>query len=78
MSNDADNCGSGGGSTDYTGLRIASIFIIWVGGTAGTLFPILAKRTSLKVPQSVFEFAKYFGSGVIVRSVCSFCMPNCH
>ncbi|VDB99924.1 unnamed protein product [Peniophora sp. CBMAI 1063] len=68
MSDDADSCGSGGGSTNYTGLRIASIFIIWVGGTAGTLFPVLAKRTSLAVPQSVFEFAKYFGSGVIIAT----------
>ncbi|KZV66307.1 ZIP-like iron-zinc transporter [Peniophora sp. CONT] len=68
MSDDADSCGSGGGSTDLTGLRIASIFIIWLGGTAGTLFPILAKRTSLAVPKSVFEFAKYFGSGVIIAT----------
>ncbi|KAH6916036.1 zinc-regulated transporter 2 [Coprinopsis sp. MPI-PUGE-AT-0042] len=52
------------------GLRIASIFVILVTSTAGALFPILARRaTWLKVPKSVFDFAKYFGSGVIIATV---------
>ncbi|KAJ8518573.1 hypothetical protein ONZ45_g4375 [Pleurotus djamor] len=66
---DAVNCGSGGGSDTHFGLRIGSIFIIWFGGTAGALFPVLARRASwLPVPKSVFDFAKYFGSGVIIAT----------
>ena len=64
------NCGSGGGDTGSTGLRIASVFIVLVTSVAGALFPVLAKRTkwlNAIVPKSLFDFAKYFGSGVIVR-----------
>lgn len=64
------NCGSGGGDTGSTGLRIASVFIIMTGSMFGALFPVLAKRTKWLapcVPKRVFDFAKYFGSGVIVR-----------
>jgi solute carrier family 39 (zinc transporter), member 1/2/3 len=69
---DSVNCGSGGGDTGSTGLRIASVFIIMCGSVSGALFPVLARRTkwlSPLIPQCVFDFAKYFGSGVIV-SVC--------
>ncbi|KIY66849.1 ZIP-like iron-zinc transporter [Cylindrobasidium torrendii FP15055 ss-10] len=63
------NCGSGGGADNMLGLRIASIFIILVGSTSGALFPVLAKNSSwLHVPKSVFDFAKYFGSGVIIAT----------
>ncbi|KDR80602.1 hypothetical protein GALMADRAFT_135736 [Galerina marginata CBS 339.88] len=63
------NCGSGGGSTTDFKLRIASIFIIFIGSCSGALFPVLAKRSSwLHVPKSVFDFAKYFGSGVIIAT----------
>jgi solute carrier family 39 (zinc transporter), member 1/2/3 len=64
------NCGSGGGSTGSMGLRIASVFIILVGSMFGALFPVLARRTrwlAPLIPKGVFDFAKYFGSGVIVR-----------
>ena len=63
------NCGTGGGDTGSTGLRIASVFIILVGSMFGGLFPVLAKRTrwlAPHVPRGVFDFAKFFGSGVIV------------
>ena len=63
------NCGTGGGDTGSTGLRIASVFIVMIGSMMGALFPVLARRTrwlSPHVPKGVFEFAKYFGSGVIV------------
>lgn len=51
------------------GLRIASIFIIGAGSTLGALFPVLARRSKfLKVPQALFDFAKYFGSGVIIAT----------
>ncbi|RDB23651.1 Zinc-regulated transporter 1 [Hypsizygus marmoreus] len=63
------NCGSGGGADDLFGLRVASIFIILVGSSAGALFPVLARRSSwLHVPKGVFDFAKYFGSGVIIAT----------
>ncbi|KAJ8694704.1 hypothetical protein PTI98_007356 [Pleurotus ostreatus] len=66
---DEINCGSGGGADTLFGLRVASIFIILVGSTAGALFPVLARRSSwLHVPKSMFDFAKYFGSGVIIAT----------
>ncbi|KAH9028558.1 ZIP-like iron-zinc transporter [Lactarius hengduanensis] len=69
MSDAPLNCGSGGGATTYTGLRIASVFIIWVCSTLGSTFPIIAHRSSfVSLPHSVFEFAKYFGSGVIIAT----------
>ena len=66
------NCGAGGGDHSDTGLRIAAIFIILAGSLAGALFPVLAKKTKWlgdRIPQPVFDAAKYFGSGVIVRSI---------
>lgn len=65
------NCGEGGGSDDLFGLRVASIFIILIGSSFGALFPVLARRTrylSAVIPKGVFEFAKYFGSGVIIAT----------
>ncbi|KAG1811497.1 Zinc/iron permease [Suillus subaureus] len=63
------NCGSGGGATTYPQLRIASVFIILIGSLSGALFPVLAQRSSwLHVPKGVFDFAKYFGSGVIIAT----------
>ena len=64
---EAPNCGSGGGDTGSFGLRVGSIFIILAGSMFGALFPVLSRRTRwLSVPRPLFEFAKYFGSGVIV------------
>jgi len=69
LDDDTLNCGSGGGADTFFGLRVASIFIILIGSIAGALFPILARRSSwLHVPKSVFDFAKYFGSGVIIAT----------
>ncbi|KAF8875081.1 ZIP-like iron-zinc transporter [Gymnopilus junonius] len=68
MSDDT-NCGDGGGADTFAGLRIGSVFIILATSMTGALFPILAKRTTwLTVPKSVFDFAKYFGSGVIIAT----------
>jgi len=62
---DNDPCGA---ETDdsYFGLRIGALFIILVTSACGTLFPIIARR--LKVPGAIFDFAKYFGSGVIIAT----------
>jgi len=62
-------CDSG---NDYNGrmnLRIASIFVIWIGSTLGAVFPIFAKHhPGLGIPDFVFFIAKFFGSGVIIAT----------
>lgn len=56
MSSTDQNCGNGGGADTYTGLRIASIFVILATSACGTFFPVLTKRSKcLKVPIGVFE-----------------------
>ncbi|KAI0369853.1 ZIP zinc/iron transport family [Pilatotrama ljubarskyi] len=65
------NCGSGGGDTRFTGLRIASVFVILATSLFGALFPVLARRNAwlrVRVPTKVFDTAKYFGSGVIIAT----------
>ncbi|KAJ7214246.1 ZIP-like iron-zinc transporter [Mycena haematopus] len=69
MSDSSPECGNIDNGNTFWGVRIASVFVIWVCGTSGTLFPILAKRSTwLHLPKPVFEFAKYFGSGVIIAT----------
>ncbi|KAF7344750.1 hypothetical protein MVEN_01635700 [Mycena venus] len=64
MSSDPQ-CGNLDNGDSFLGLRVASVFVILFCSTAGTLFPILAKRSTwLHVPKSVFDFTKYFGSGI--------------
>ncbi|KAH8116499.1 ZIP zinc/iron transport family [Phellopilus nigrolimitatus] len=67
---DALNCSGGGGSDAFFHLRVASIFIVMAGSMFGALFPVVAHRTRLRnvVPKAAFEFAKYFGSGVIIAT----------
>ncbi|KZS94642.1 ZIP zinc/iron transport family [Sistotremastrum niveocremeum HHB9708] len=68
-SDDDLNCGDGGGSDSHFHLRIASIFIIMAMSMFGALFPVIAKRIpAMGVPKIAFEFAKYFGSGVIIAT----------
>jgi len=64
------NCGNGGGADTFFGLRVASVFIIMATSMFGALFPVVARRTGLRrvIPHNVFEFAKYFGSGVIIAT----------
>ncbi|EST09726.1 Zinc/iron permease [Kalmanozyma brasiliensis GHG001] len=55
--------------TGSTGLRIGAIFIIWATSTAMTLFPVLTRRVPrLHINKEAFDFAKYFGSGVIIAT----------
>ncbi|KAH0836531.1 Zinc/iron permease [Lanmaoa asiatica] len=69
MSSTTQDCGNGGGADTYFGLRVGSVFVILATSTCGAFFPVLAKRTKwLRVPTAVFDFAKYFGSGVIVAT----------
>ncbi|KAF9069742.1 Zinc/iron permease [Rhodocollybia butyracea] len=64
------DCGSGGGADTFFGLRVGSIFVILVGSMFGALFPVIAARYSkiFKIPKAAFEFAKWFGSGVIIAT----------
>ncbi|BGP34599.1 hypothetical protein JCM10296v2_006421 [Rhodotorula toruloides] len=58
-------------SVGRVGLRIGAIFIILATSLVGTLFPIFSKRVSVlrrAVPGWIFEFAKFFGSGVILAT----------
>ncbi|PVG03834.1 ZIP-like iron-zinc transporter [Serendipita vermifera] len=48
-------------------LRVAAIFIILASSAIGAFFPLIAKQ-SMRLPTSVYEFAKYFGSGVIIAT----------
>ncbi|KAI5123500.1 hypothetical protein M0805_006660 [Coniferiporia weirii] len=64
------NCGDGGGDDSLFGLRVASIFIIMFTSMTGALFPTVVRRSRMRnfVPKSAFDFAKYFGSGVIIAT----------
>ncbi|EJD07290.1 ZIP zinc/iron transport family [Fomitiporia mediterranea MF3/22] len=66
-----DECSGNPDNADtFLHLRIASIFIILVCSSLGTLFPVIARRSRLRnvIPKSAFDFAKYFGSGVIIAT----------
>lgn len=57
------------GFTGSVGLRIGAIFIILVSSSFATLMPIVTRRVRvLSLPASAFDFAKYFGSGVIIAT----------
>lgn len=57
---------------DYNGqlgARISSIFVILFVSSAFTVFPVVSKRIpGWKIPFSVYIFARYFGTGVIVAT----------
>jgi hypothetical protein len=76
-------CGGGGvgSEVDFNmGLHIGALFIILTTSafgiltlsrvlTTGSIFPILSKRVpALKIPNSVFLVAKFFGTGVIIAT----------
>ncbi|GAA5883907.1 hypothetical protein JCM3774_003047 [Rhodotorula dairenensis] len=59
------------GSSPYNGqigLRVGGIFIILCTSAAGTLFPIISRRSRLRVPEWAFNGMKWFGSGIIVAT----------
>ncbi|KAG7091802.1 hypothetical protein E1B28_008205 [Marasmius oreades] len=69
MSDSELQCGSPNAVDEHLPLRIASIFVIGIGSTLGALFPVLASCSRfMSVPIALFEFAKYFGSGVIIAT----------
>ncbi|KAJ6627814.1 ZIP-like iron-zinc transporter [Mycena sp. CBHHK59/15] len=67
------DCGLIAAEHSYFGLRVAAIFIIFMGSTLGALFPVLAQRSRLLhrpicyfFQSDLTGFAKFFGSGVII------------
>lgn len=60
------------GENDYNGhlgARISSIFVIGLVSTAFTYFPVIAtKKPGWKISHSIYTFARFFGSGVIVAT----------
>ncbi|RDW68771.1 high-affinity Zn(2+) transporter ZRT1 [Aspergillus mulundensis] len=53
----------------HLGARISSIFVILFVSTAFTFFPVVSKSLpSWKIPHSVYIFARYFGTGVILAT----------
>lgn len=65
-------CYLGATSKDYNGnlgARISAIFVLLITSTAMTVFPVFAvKQSRFQIPQYVYLFARYFGSGVIVAT----------
>lgn len=62
-------CEEGNSYNGMLGLRISAIFVIFVAGSFGALFPIISSKSSkVRMPATLFFIAKYFGSGVIVAT----------
>ncbi|GAA6021039.1 hypothetical protein JCM8202_003823 [Rhodotorula sphaerocarpa] len=61
-------CGAGSPYNGQIGLRVGGIFIILGTSAAGTLFPIISRRSRLRVPEYAFNGMKWFGSGIIVAT----------
>ena len=54
---------------DHMGTRIGALFVILVTSALFTIFPIITKRvTFFQIPGPIYDFAKYFGSGVIIAT----------
>lgn len=52
-----------------TGARISSIFVIFFVSTSLTLFPVVAQKVPwLRIHKYVYQFARSFGTGVIVAT----------
>ncbi|CAE6451383.1 unnamed protein product [Rhizoctonia solani] len=69
LAEEAVACGNVQRQDAYLELRVASIFIILATSIFGAAFPVLASRLRfLSGHKSIFEGAKYFGSGVIIAT----------
>jgi len=69
MADEEEVCVGAVNEVDNMGVRIGAIFVILVTTSLFTLFPILTKRIPrLTIPQFIYDFAKYFGSGVIIAT----------
>jgi len=70
MSDDSSlQCGAIDNEVQWFGLRIGAVFIILATSLSGSLFPVLARKASwMHIPQGAYDFAKYFGSGIIIAT----------
>ncbi|WFD24148.1 hypothetical protein MEQU1_002845 [Malassezia equina] len=69
MADEEPVCVGAVNDVDHMGVRVGAIFIVLVSTAAFTLFPILTKRIPrLSIPQFIYDFAKFFGSGVIIAT----------
>jgi len=69
------NCDSSGGATTWTEIRISPVFAIWVTGTLGAAFPILAHRSCLtRIPSAIFEYVSLPGTVFISQKLAA--SPN--
>jgi zinc transporter 1/2/3 len=51
------------------GLRISSVFVVFIASLLGVMLPLVASRVKwVNLPSWVYFFARYFGSGVIVAT----------
>ncbi|GAV54262.1 hypothetical protein ZYGR_0AK07650 [Zygosaccharomyces rouxii] len=56
-------------SNGITGARISSIFVIFFTSTLLSLFPVVAQKVPwLRIHKYVYQFARSFGTGVIVST----------
>ncbi|RMZ81977.1 hypothetical protein DV737_g2286, partial [Chaetothyriales sp. CBS 132003] len=66
---DDEACATGNDYDGRMGLRIASLFIIWITSSIGAVFPVFANRhKGVRIPDATFFVCKYFGSGVIIAT----------
>lgn len=66
---DEEVCVGAKSEVDNLGVRIGAIFIILASSAFFTLLPIVTRRIpKLAVPSAIYDFCKYFGSGVIIAT----------
>lgn len=54
---------------EYMGLRISSVFVVFIASLLGVMLPLVASRVKrINLPACVYFFARYFGSGVIIST----------
>ncbi|KAL4398835.1 zinc ion transmembrane transporter [Malassezia pachydermatis] len=64
-----ERCSGETNDVGHLGTRIGALFVILVTSAIFTLFPIVTKRVPrLAIPGPIYDFAKYFGSGVIIAT----------
>jgi len=71
MADEQPNCGPARAEafSGSIGLRVGAIFIIGVSSLFMTLFPVVTGRVPrFAIPNYFYEFAKFFGSGVIIAT----------
>lgn len=62
-------CVTRGDHGEFMGLRISSIFVVFIASFIGVMTPLVASKVKrFRIPHGIYFFAKYFGSGVIVAT----------